>query len=165
MYNVSYLAIGLEHFLHDRKEGTSSVKAAAGNFHIRPTFLGCYSSLSKRDITRARSWLSPVHHSKCCDAKLNSIVEARKKTFQESAQHKSTAPLFDLWTLGNKAQLSQPGTDFRSRFLFCRPVFAYTNYLEKKYGTGEMWKYLFRCTVQTGRYLAVSFQDTFACFQ
>lgn len=36
-----------EHFQHDRKEGTSSVKVAAGNFHIRSVFLGCYSNLAR----------------------------------------------------------------------------------------------------------------------
>lgn len=36
-----------EHFQHDRKEGTSSVKVAAGNFHIRSAFLGCYSNLAR----------------------------------------------------------------------------------------------------------------------
>lgn len=36
-----------EHFQHDRKKGTSSVKVAAGNFHIRSAFLGCYSNLAR----------------------------------------------------------------------------------------------------------------------
>lgn len=47
MYNGLYLAIRLEHFQHDREEGTSSVKVAAGSFHIRSTFLGCYSNRAR----------------------------------------------------------------------------------------------------------------------
>lgn len=40
-------AIGPERFQHDRKEGTSTVKVAAGNFHIRAALLGCYSDPAK----------------------------------------------------------------------------------------------------------------------
>lgn len=49
-----------EHFQHDRKEGTSSVKVAAGNFHIRSAFLGCYSNLAREREAEPGAGTAPV---------------------------------------------------------------------------------------------------------
>lgn len=49
-----------EHFQHDRKEGTSSVKVAAGNFHIRSAFLGCYLNLARGREAKPGAGTAPV---------------------------------------------------------------------------------------------------------